>query len=231
LKGLLSWLSARPHRIDAFVRRHLRIYAALRVSSTGDWGRAALELSINLVFALLPVWVPLIVYPMFGRDGGPLSQIIFEQIKHGELYFIAAALLAPVFYFTFPQVQNLSRTQRTFPSHQTLILIFIFTVILAVLAIAASKLQAEEAGIPVRMVTWSEWLFALTSILFYFTLTVKNWLERGGVENILDDQSREEERIAPVPSKSGEAPAVDPDALVAATLTAHAAGTASGASQ
>lgn len=215
-------------RLDAFVRRHLRIYAALRVSSAGDWGHAALELFINLVFALLPIWIPIIVYPMFGKEFDSNYHVIYDQIKHGELFFLSTALLAPIFYFTFPQVYNVSRAQRTFPSHQTLILIFIFTVILSVLAIAASKLQAEEAGIPFRMVSWSVWLFAFSSIFFYFTLTVKNWFERGGVEGILDEKSREEERVAPADAGSGLRPAVDPDDLVAATIAAHAAPDSSG---
>lgn len=208
-------------RFDAFVRKHLRMYAALRLSSPGDWGRAAVELGITLVFGLLPVWVPLIFYPMFGLHAGSLAHIIYEQIKHGELYFLASALLAPIFYFTFPGAQNRSRAERSFPSHQTLIFIFLFYVILSVLAVAASKLQAETAGIPPRMVKLSVWLFALSCIFFYFTLTVKNWFERGGIEQLLDEQSREEERVAPDSKKEGEAAAPEPDDLVEQTLADH----------
>jgi len=197
------------------------MYAALRLSSTADWGRAAVELMITLVFGLLPIWVPLIVYPMFGVHTGDFRNVVYEQIKHGELYFLATALLAPIFYFTFPEAQNPSRAQRSFPSHRTLILIFLFTVILSVLAVAASKLQAETSGIPVRMVRWSVWLFGVSCLLYYFTLTVKNWFERGGVEGLLDEQSREEERIAPTPDRNEEPAAPDAEDLVNQTIADH----------
>lgn len=207
-------------KFDIFARKHLRMYAALRLSSRGDWGRAAVELLITLVFGLLPIWVPLIVYPMFDIRAGTILAIIYDQIKHGELYFLASALLAPIFYFTFPGAQNPSRAQRSFPSHQTLIFIFLFYVILSVLAVAASKLQAETAGIPARMVRLSVWLFALSCIFYYFTLTVKNWFERGGVEEVFDEQSREEERNAPNPEEAEPAPP-EPEDLVAQTIADH----------
>jgi hypothetical protein len=207
--------------LDKFLRKHLRMYAALRLSSRGDWGRATVELLITLVFGLLPIWVPLIVYPMFGLHAGTVQEIIYEQIKHGELYFLASALLAPIFYFTFPAAQNPSRAQRSFPSHQTLIFIFFFYVILSVLAVAASKLQAETTGIPPRMVRLSVWLFGFSCVFFYFTLTVKNWFERGGVEELFDEQSRTEEKIAPDPEKEAEPAAPEPDDLVAQTLADH----------
>jgi hypothetical protein len=207
------------------------MYAALRLSSAADWGRAAVELLITLVFGLLPIWVPFIVYPMFGVHEDGFSNVVYAQIKHGELYFLATALLAPIFYFTFPEAQNPSRAQQSFPSHRTLILIFLFTVILSVLAVAASKLQTETNGIPVRMVKWSAWLFGVSCILYYFTLTVKNWFERGGVEGLLDEQSREEERIAPDPERDHEPAAPDAEDLVNQTLADHVVPPTDGATQ
>jgi hypothetical protein len=158
---------------------------------------------------------------MFGVHTGNFTNVVYEQIKHGELYFLATALLAPIFYFTFPEAQNPSRSQQSFPSHRTLILIFLFTVILSVLAVAASKIQAEASGIPIRMVRWSVWLFGVSCILYYFTLTVKNWFGRGGVEGLLDEQSREEERIAPDPDRNEEPAAVNAEDLVNQTIADH----------
>jgi hypothetical protein len=71
------------------------------------------------------------------------------------------------------------------------------------------------------MVSWSEWLFGLSSVLYFFTLTVKNWFERGGVETIYDEQSREEDRRNPDPERADEGPAVEADALVEQTLADH----------
>jgi len=210
------------HRFDDWLKSILRIYGALRLSSPGDWGRATVELGVTVIFALLPIWVPLIVYPMFGTDRGGAWDIIYEQIKHGELYFLSTALLAPIFYFTFPGARSTSSADvGQFPSQRVLILIFVLILILSVLAIAASKLQSEATGIPPRMVRWSEWLFGLSCVLYFFTLTVKNWFERGGVENIYDEQSREEDRRNPDPERAAEPPAVEPDALVEQTLAEH----------
>jgi len=143
------------HRFDDWLKSILRIYGALRLSSPGDWGRATVELGVTVIFALLPIWVPLIVYPMFGTDRGGAWDIIYEQIKHGELYFLSTALLAPIFYFTFPGARSTSSADvGQFPSQRVLILIFVLILILSVLAIAASKLQSEATGIPPRMVRW-----------------------------------------------------------------------------
>jgi hypothetical protein len=208
--------------LDDWLKRILRIYGALRLSSPGDWAKAAIELFVTLVFGLLPIWVPLIVFPMFDVAHGDVWDIIYDQIKHGELYFLSTALLAPIFYFTFPGARSAASTEiGQFPSQRVLILIFVLTLVISVLAIAASKLQSEVAGIPPRMVHWSEWLFSLSCVLYFFTLTVKNWFERGGVESIYDEQSREEDRRNPDPERQAEEPAVDPDTLVEQTIAAH----------
>lgn len=246
---------------DLFLRRNMRIYGALRQCAAGDWGRAFTELFITLLFALFAVWVPVLIYPMFGLNEHSISETLYLQVENGELYILTTALLAPVFYFTFPNARIGLRTEaRHFPSQQFIILIFVGTVIISALAVAATKVQAIDPvvttssaqsepvihqasnvtgegliapatdtrkaprpHIPSRMITWSIWLFFFTSILYFLTLVVRNWLERGGVDEIFDQQSQEQDRRNPPPQPEGGVPpeAPDPDRMVRDTIAAH----------
>lgn len=211
-------------KIDEFFKKSLRIYGALRLCSSDDWIKAFWELATTLLFALFAIWVPLIVYPMFGREDR-FFQIIAEQVGNGELYIITTALLAPVFYFTFPNARlSVDSQTRNFPSQQIIILIFIITIILSVLAIAATKLQdVGEEPIPPRMINWSWWLFGVSTGMYYLTLVVRNWLERGGVDDVYDRQSAADDEEMP---ESGNASAGrqprDPDEFVGDVLAQHA---------
>lgn len=209
-------------RFDNWLKATFSLYGALRRSARGDWGRAASESIITLIFGLLPVWVPFLVLPMFGAHISNYTDVAYDQIKNGELYFLTTALLAPIFYFTFPSARRRGGSGiALFPAQQALILIFIMTVVVSVLAIAASKIQTVHTGIPPRMVEWSVWLFAFSCFLYFLTLTVKNWLERGGVESVIDEQSRAEDRRTPDPDRAAEGPAPDADDLIAETLAEH----------
>lgn len=71
------------------------------------------------------------------------------------------------------------------------------------------------------MVLISAWLFAASSVLYFLTLVVRNWLESGGVEEILDEQSREQDRRNPVPGRQ-ELPQTNDEDFINATLAQHA---------
>jgi hypothetical protein len=190
--------------------------------SRSDWWRAITELFITLVFGLLPIWVPVLVLIMFGSDSN-LRDLIFQQTKSGELYLLATGLLAPIFYFTFPIGRPAHAQVKHFPSQQMIVLIFILTLIIAVVAIAASRMQySTSGGMPPRMVRWSEWLFWFSCLLYLLTLVVKNWIEGGGVEDVFDAQSREQDRRTPPPNaENDQGPPQEPDDLVASTLAEH----------
>jgi uncharacterized membrane protein YidH (DUF202 family) len=214
-------------KFDKWLRR-FALYDALRFSSKGDWGRAVAELFITLLFGTLPVWLPLVVFPMFGKAFGSWTEIVFDQVKNGELYIIAAALMAPVFYFTFPNARAAgeSKATRSFPSQQLIILIFIVGIIIAVLAIAATKVQTTASvapgrlPIPLRMIQLSAWIFAFYALLYFFTLVVRNWLDRGGVERTLDEASQRLDQEIPRSDAAHQSDPVSADQLVADTLRA-----------
>lgn len=159
---------------------------------------------------------------MFGKLDLSFSQIVAEQIKNGELYLLATGLLAPIYYFTFPSARNGPPDRiEPFPSQQILVLLFISTVCISVLAIAATKVQAATSAIPERMISWSVWIFLFCCIVYLLTLTVKNSLEEI-TESVLDDQSRRMDRQAPPPIQpSGTGDPIDPDDMVASIIDQH----------
>lgn len=208
-------------RLDRWMRRSVKFYGALRRCSRSDWWRAVTELSITLIFGLLPIWVPVLVLIMFGSQGS-FQDLVYQQTRSGELYLIATGLLAPIFYFTFPIGRPAHAQVKHFPSQQMIVLVFILTLIIAVVAIAAARMQYSTAGgMPVRMVRWSEWLFRFSCLMYLLTLVVKNWIEGGGVEEVFDAQSREQDRANPPPASDATPAAQEPDDLVASTMAAH----------
>lgn len=211
-------------RLDREVSKYFRLYGALRKCAPGHWWRAFTEVALTLVFALLPIWVPMLAYPMFGHTNLGIGSIIGEQIKNGELYIIATALLAPIYYFTFPMSRGDDDGRVTpFPSQQVIILLFIGVICISVIAVTAAKVQsAGSNAIPQRMITWSIIIFWTCCLIYLLTLTVRNSL--GDLtEAAYDDQSRRQDRDMPPPGKSQAADRslIDPDALVAETINKH----------
>jgi hypothetical protein len=209
-------------RSDIWVAEQFKLYGAIRKCRWAHWWSAFSETVITLIFMLFPIWVPLIAFPMFGNNNLSTTEVLFNQVKNGELYIMAASLLAPLYYFTFPQARGGNGSVRLFPSQQVLVLIFIGTICFAVLAIAAAKLQAAGTGIPRGMIGVSVALFAFCSATFYLSLAVRNSLPDAAAA-AWDDQSRKEQGDVPPPEDrpAENASPVDPDALVAETLKAH----------
>jgi hypothetical protein len=211
-----------PAKLDDWIADQFKMYGALRKCKGRHWRSAFNEFVITLLFALLPIWVPFIALPMFKAASFDPGPVLHDQIKNGELYIIAAALLAPIYYFTFPQSRSaLTSSIRPFPSQQLLILIFIGTVCLAVLAIAATKVQTTPAGIPPRMIDISVGLFVSCSIIFFLTLAVRNSMPETA-EASYDEESRREQMSIPPPKPldlSGGP--VNPDDLVASAIKSH----------
>ncbi len=211
-------------KIDRWVGEQFTLYGAIRRCGWRHWRPALSELLITLIFALLPLWAPIIALAMFGKESGSIPDTLFDQIKNGELYILAAGLLTPIYYFTFPQIRDNIKTKFTpFPSQQLLILIFMAIVIVAVLAVSATKVQATANGIRPQMIHLSMYLFSFCVLVFLMTLAVRNSLPEL-VEQAFDEQSRREQQEAPPPgdnlARQQETP-VDPEHLIASVLKEH----------
>lgn len=206
-------------RADAFVGENFRLYGQLRKCRFGHWWLAFSEVFITLFFGLMPLWVPLIAFPMAGQNSITVNDIVWDQVKNGELYIIASSLLAPIYYFTFLRYGR-DGGSSPFPSQQVLILIFICTLILAVIAIVASKVTNGGQPIPEHMVRLSLYLLIGCTIIFLLTLAARNSIEEV-TEATYDQGSRREEKLYP-PNLSTEAKiAEDPDAMIAEVINQH----------
>lgn len=210
---------------DSWLSERVGLYGALRRCQGQHWWSATAEFAITLVFAVLPLAVPFVALPMFGMNISPLADTYWSQIKNGELYLLSTALLAPLYYFTFPKTRNGSVPVIVFPSQQVLILIFIVTISIAVLAIAATKVRAEGSDIPPGMILFSQYLFAFCCVTFFLTLAVKHSLPDVAGQ-VYDDQSRREQTEIPPSDPVPDSPPVDEDEFVRQTIEAHAAGRA-----
>jgi hypothetical protein len=207
---------------DRWLSERVGLYGALRRCQSQHWWSATTEFAITLVFAVLPLAVPFVALPMFGIDINPLIDTYWNQIKNGELYLLSTALLAPLYYFTFPKSRNGSVPVVVFPSQQILILIFIVTISIAVLAIAATKVRSDGTDIPDGMILFSQYLFAFCCVTFFLTLAVKHSLPDVAGQ-IYDDESRREQAEIPPSDPVPDSPPVDEDEFVRQTLEAGAA--------
>lgn len=206
-------------RIDRFVAENFRLYGQLRKCRFAHWWQAFTEVFMTLFFTLLPLWVPLIAYPMTGNSTSGPNTILWDQVKNGELYIIASALLAPLYYFTFSHYKRGGEGARPFPSQQVLILVFIAILIVAVIAIVASKVTNAGSEIPRHMVAGSLYILLFCVLIYFLSLAAKNSIEEV-TEGILDDQSRAEQENYPVDAPGNDQP-VDADALVADVINKH----------
>jgi hypothetical protein len=204
---------------DSFVGENFRLYGQLRKCRFGHWWLAFSEVFITLFFGLMPLWVPLIAFPMAGQSSITVNDIVWDQVKNGELYIIASSLLAPIYYFTFLRYGR-DGGFSPFPSQQVLILIFICTLILAVIAIVASKVTNGGQAIPPHMVKLSLYLLVVCTFIFFITLAARNSIEEV-TEATYDQGSRREEELYP-PAQAGEtAEAEDPDSMIADIINQH----------
>lgn len=163
---------------------------------------------------------------MFGKLDLSIGSIIGEQVKNGELYLIATGLLAPIYYFSFPtgRVGAADKIQ-PFPSQQIILLIFLATICISVVAITATKVQAVGPhGIPQRMINWSWWLFAFCCAVYLLTLTVKNSLDEI-TERVLDENSRRVDALYPAPNHANQTTTpVDAEAMINEIINQHKVG-------
>lgn len=206
---------------DRWVASQFKLWGAIRQCRWVHWGSAISEFSLTLVFALLPIYIPLIALPMFGHDYTAPWPVLHDQIKNGELYLLSTALLTPLYYFTFPQSRGTAQVIRPFPSQQFLILIFIGTISISVLAIAATKVQAAGAGIPSEMISISIWLFLFCCLTFLLSLAVRNSLPELAERSYDEESRREQTEIPPPAPPPSPGDAVDPDEMVRAVLEEH----------
>lgn len=213
-------------KFDKSVGDYFRFYGAIRRCTPAHWWRAFTEIAITLVFALLPLWVPLFAFPMFGKLDLGIAKIIGEQVKNGELYLIATGLLAPIYYFSFPTARVGAQDKiQPFPSQQIILLIFLATICISVVAITATKVQAVgPQGIPQRMINWSWWLFAFCCAVYLLTLTVKNSMDEI-TERVLDENSRNTDRMYPIVGQNidNQSP-IDPDEMINDIINQHKVG-------
>lgn len=218
--GLLFLIVAGVIWRSAVRKGSANIIGALAECSSEDWKRAFNELMVTLIFGLFPVWVPFALHLMIGDQGW---DTILEQVDEGQLFFVATALLAPIFYFTFPSARNPNgQSAKPFPSQQILIGVFIGTVVVSALAVSildfpVVNLNGQET-LKSRMVSISVALFAFASVFYFLSLVVRNWLDRGGVESMLDKRSKETDEAYPPPDRLVRASRRSAEDLVAQTL-------------
>jgi hypothetical protein len=214
-----QWLT----EADGWLQSRFALFGALRRCRGQHWWAATVEFAITIVFAILPLAIPFVALPMFGRDISPLDSTLWSQIENGELYLLSTALLAPLYYFTFPKRGNGATSVIVFPSQQALILIFIATICIAVLAIAATKVQAEGAQIPPGMILFSQYLFFFCCLVFFLTLAVKHSLP-DTVEQAYDEESLRQQNEIPPNDRPQKIEQTDPEEFVRQTLAAHSVG-------
>lgn len=205
---------------DQWLQSKFGLFGALRRCQGQHWWAATTEFLITIIFALLPIVIPFAALPMFGRNITPLGDTFWAQIQNGELYLLATGILAPLYYFTFPKRGNGGSSIVVFPSQQVLILVFIATISITVLAVAATKVQAEGERIPSYMIDFSQLLFLFCAILFFLTLAVKHSLP-DITEQVYDEESRRQERESPPNDPLDTSSHVDPEEFIRETLAAH----------
>jgi len=207
---------------DRFASKNIRLYDALRNCNSTHWKAAFTELSITLIFSLLPIWIPLIAIPMFRYDDVNLSYVFHNQIRNGELYIIATGLLAPIFYFTFPQYKGVANgAHRPFPSQQLLILIFIFVTTITSISVTAISVEDLSNGIPDRMIVISAAIFLLCTLIFLLSLVVRNAMPDLATQEF-DGESRRETQDIPPPGIRQDFNERDTDSWVDETIRNHA---------
>lgn len=75
-----------------------------------------------------------------------------------------------------------------------------------------------EESLKSRMVSISVALFAFASVFYFLSLVVRNWLDRGGVESLLDKKSKETDEAFPPPDRPTRTNKRSADEMVAQTL-------------
>jgi len=159
--------------------RRVPIFGGLVDARTNDHFEAFTEIALNVGFSTVPIWFGAFIM-LAGKDTKDTwFTLILDNVRTGELWLYATAMLSPLYYFIFKNY----RSAKVFPSGRS------FMVIGALILIFASGLfavqRAERASLIgsflnhdfVFDLSWKGYLFSVG--LVYLAHVYRNFLETG----------------------------------------------------
>jgi len=164
-----------------------------------DFTSAASEVSVNVIFSTLPIWLgPIIIWILYFQDKN-LQSLLADNIAEGEFYIYATTLLSPLFYFLWQDV----RGAKSFPSGLSISVLSFVVVSLSAGLYGARKanvfifdavthnggnvsLQLNDAG----YLKFSMIIYGLTLLIVYIAHVFKN-LRLSGAAAVAGDETRD----------------------------------------
>ena len=163
-----------------------------------DFSGAISEVSVNVLFSTLPIWLgPIIIWIMYFQEKS-LFGLLAENLAQGEFYIYATTMLSPLFYFLWQEV----RGAKSFPSG-----LFISVASSIIVAVSAGLYGARKANVFIFETTnqgndttalqlndagylqFSVMIYVITLIIVYVAHVYKN-LRLSGAASITGNQTR-----------------------------------------
>jgi hypothetical protein len=173
--------------------RGIPLFGTLPDTRRSDHWEAFTEVSVNILLSTVPIWFGVIIGRVFDiehRASTTLFGIIVENLRSGELFLYATALLAPLYYFIFRDY----RGSRRFPSSGAFMLLSALILIISGGLFAIERAESTLTQIKfldhssIFFLSW--WMYIFAIIIVYIAHVYKNLME-GGASSITSSQTQD----------------------------------------
>lgn len=148
---------------------------AVRVSNPKILSSSMREIVLSSLWALLPLWIGLIVGIASGQDAAEIAK---RSLLDGELFIAAVGYSAPIFFFMT------SHNPKGKVEKQTIMNLTVFAVFASLAMFLVTKFRAEDVFQKDLIIKSSVGLFIFIAYLAFITIVSKSETESLGAPDI-----------------------------------------------